>query len=1677
MGIFLDVTAGQNRFFNLPGETPSENLNTPEGSSTMAALAGLAKQRNTDTDEPLESIVDRSLERIQHGDEYGLRQEIDDIASINEARRLRETQLEFIRGAIPGATGEDLQALINMEEGLTARDRPTRDFTLETEGVTQAQELGALDPRQESFFQDEEKYDVLNAARNHAVKRAIFADRLDKLQQEAGEESFINTVLSNTTAQRVVDLFLRLDKPKGSSSIELPGTRIQNLSNELWGSKTPEEFAERLDGLISRLRDDKGQTAPSAIARILSEMYAPTQMSRLGINAVAALDTGLSSLPVLGAIRLARNPAQLLNSVGNRSGAVNLTTDVLQRETEGARPSNIMTGTDAVAESLPTGLIPTPGDRLGAGMAGEVSRSFAKAQHLIDQVEIIRQRRLEPEQETIAIQQAREAAETLFGKDKILDMNQSYDPRSGLWTNHIFLGDEYGLPFHSREAALESAERRGLIGEAVPKEDWEVVDDIDLTGWTVRDELNEMGGGQLLRSVTSEEAKDLAKIQPPSPGYVRVFHGEGKEAAKGRGDKRWFTTNLDKAKGYAEKSKGQVSYVDLPRDHKMFDTDWEDQGVEQGFTFERELDAVDADQRQFFIDVEQNAGTGWTIRIDRVVREDGVLPPSIPVKDWNGTEWTEKLNNPAHFLPTLIHADRVQANLTHSRIAKTVISPLIKKIEKAGNEGLRIISKLYHKNQIDEKFYDEADFEVAFEAEARRAPSPAEKEAYFTGITLQQVEYLYRNAWMHEQNAARGMLGVSIERPGFSMPLRNGQEVVDGPGLWNSDVIFDVESGVRTVPGNNAKRYKDRWESGNYRIIKVQGEPVRTPDGKLAKYVFVNKAESKVGPLPSVQLKYLHAPHRNYANKFYGKQAVVEHLEDGSDILHNDMTHVVGTEAQLKKWAQRMERVRTAFNEIKDQVSGFGQVPTGYSRAVNTINDLYPGGIYKLREHVEAGKFNPETPFEVVAEGSRTRYAAKPGQIDWRDHDLSDYELHAITHRQMYYSEKGEHLRGVDGQLAETIDPLQTIDLAINNILHLKAFGAYNDKVVKEWARSAEAAGLLVDSHKSPWDAFANGTLNARLAENSEETRKLFDGLTAARNSIKRAAGYKSPSEMRMNRTRARVASWVGDKGPKIGKDGKKVGDVVATHLLKTNPNNPVNFLHRMTFVSAFFADASQIVVQPFTAVAANMIHPVHGMKSAMMTPWTTMAYFNKAPNLIDYIAKGAKAAGFIDDVDDYKQMVKTLQKSGWMNIGREQVELNVFEHSLARSLAGKTGKVLEHYGTGLVRFAEGINRMTAFQIAWRDTRQRFPNVSPDSVEFMRYLTQKADDLSWNMTRASKRAWQQGITGPMTVFQSYNANMIQNMLPKSVFGVRSGGNPRITAEQRARLVLGHYLLFGAAGIPGGFLLSEAIETLHQYYTGEPITQDKKRMMMRGMLDEALFGTTGANVDTAARVGVGQAIEQMMQAVAGGTFEKSALELVAGPPGRTGWSMLETVGKAMEYFKYEQTNQLGKDDFWFALSTLGNTFASFNRYEAAYWAWKTGFLRDKRTGDAIVGVNDMEKVFIALGLQPIEVREIFGNILDDNQKSQMAYKMAQQAVTWRNQALQAIEDGDEQTAQELYSKAQNYFAPIRETDPYMFDEILRITSEIESQAGTRYEQSIQRMYLKWGTPIPVTEEDK
>lgn len=93
----------------------------------------------------------------------------------------------------------------------------------------------------------------------------------------------------------------------------------------------------------------------------------------------------------------------------------------------------------------------------------------------------------------------------------------------------------------------------------------------------------------------SAAARGEDTVRGPKPGMVRMYHGGADDGSDGA---RWFSSDRKYAEGYAEKSGGKVSFVDVPENHPLIASEYPEQSISKGFHQNVELPPELASQRK-----------------------------------------------------------------------------------------------------------------------------------------------------------------------------------------------------------------------------------------------------------------------------------------------------------------------------------------------------------------------------------------------------------------------------------------------------------------------------------------------------------------------------------------------------------------------------------------------------------------------------------------------------------------------------------------------------------------------------------------------------------------------------------------------------------------------------------------------------------------------------------------------------------------------------------------------------------------------------------------------------------------------------------------------------------------------------------------------------------------------
>jgi hypothetical protein len=249
---------------------------------------------------------------------------------------------------------------------------------------------------------------------------------------------------------------------------------------------------------------------------------------------------------------------------------------------------------------------------------------------------------------------------------------------------------------------------------------------------------------------------------------------------------------------------------------------------------------------------------------------------------------------------------------------------------------------------------------------------------------------------------------------------------------------------------------------------------------------------------------------------------------------------------------------------------------------------------------------------------------------------------------------------------------------------------------------------------------------------------------------------------------------------------------------------------------------------------------------------------------------------------------------------------------------------------------------------------------------------------------------------------------LENILPKTF-----GGSARFSGAQKLRLALGQALLYGAAGVPLGPEILDWASKQYQNATGEQMTPETWRTISKGFWDTALFDLSEGKLDTdfASRAGQGAAWSQFFNKVTDGSMN-NILEVAAGPIGAVSGKMLDAVGKVVTYMRAEQFGSLTPEDFELIATDLGSQISSLSRAEKSYWIWKTGTIKDPKSGEVVVAPDKMSAFAAALGVPLRQEVEFWDRTKDLKNRDAIVRQYGTMIANVRRNAFQAMTEGDE-----------------------------------------------------------------
>ena len=540
-------------------------------------------------------------------------------------------------------------------------------------------------------------------------------------------------------------------------------------------------------------------------------------------------------------------------------------------------------------------------------------------------------------------------------------------------------------------------------------------------------------------------------------------------------------------------------------------------------------------------------------------------------------------------------------------------------------------------------------------------------------------------------------------------------------------------------------------------------------------------------------------------------------------------------------------------------------------------------------------------------------------------------------------------------------DPVNTMLASFGSSINTYTNRIYTSHAIKGWVETAiKARPEWFDTRISKSDWYSH-FVNAKVTGDDAFARKMRElrGIAMRRN------GIKDPAGSFMETLAGRFAEFVYDfpLGQNFYDYLTRKGGVEASLL-------------RVAFQSAFgFFNPGQFIVQSYHSIVASIVSMDH-LAAAMVIPLRLGHRITDPAALAEWAARKEKF---------WNSLGANMSKQDWLDLheymltsGRAVVEGDAIEAGtgVGWGLSGWNGENLRYnalkgamyniqkYGgmaldKGLMPFNSGerMSRMTAITIAFREFRKKFPNVSPLSNEGRGWITRREQDLTINMTNASRSVVQSGLWKVPTQWLSYTMRAMEAIFV---------GGKGLSKAERARLFMTMGPMFGLAG----FGAESAADYISEKLGIE--SESAYIALKYGWTDGLSYALTGGDggFSLGQRLAPVGAIKEVYKKVT----EDSTVSAIAGPAGE----IAGTIGSSFwDLFINSLPYSTSTGDFTPVTEDLIKVLRQPSGIDSKYKAWSiasNGILRSKSgyVYDSEFTINDA--ITQLMGVTPIKATE-------------------------------------------------------------------------------------------------------
>ena len=852
---------------------------------------------------------------------------------------------------------------------------------------------------------------------------------------------------------------------------------------------------------------------------------------------------------------------------------------------------------------------------------------------------------------------------------------------------------------------------------------------------------------------------------------------------------------------------------------------------------------------------------------------------------------------------------------------------IFKKISKDDAKGIdQVINKLRTEDPLNGDWYDISTFKDKFYNQTGRAASKEVIDGYVSSYKLAET-----SRWLEADRILKRSTGEKMDQfvgtaDGSTYYRMKKLPAGSLPRLkeYAQKYVYDLNSGKvieRSVFMKNSK------EKNLYQLVDVDNAP--EINGKKVLYATGTLKNSRP-LLPSDVVPKISGGSRQTGN-IHGYLVSQRKGVDLSDNPINLTPTIFGVGRTAKELVRMGTEVNVLLKALRDFDAGTinRDIMNGIIKANNGFNPSIED-VDSLKAFIDKSGINAAEDIQIV-----TKDMPLPEVGVGR---FENYRLGKLTSYEELYSKgsrKNSVTYGYGGGSFDQVDPVRSIERDFAKGVNYIAEREYSVKAIEGFLNAAIENNLIKNYDDIKKKPFLQQLKEADLV-NSEAGNKLKTERRVILNRLSESNEFAQA----WNRRMASLGEKIFDK---------KGWDVI--DMMSIRPDVALRSTAFNMKMGLFNPD--QFIVQASSALNIMAISPMNGLKAAASYLPLRIAMINPDPTVLKTLYK--RAGSFIGMTEaEFLESIEYMRRSGRFQVNQNISEIN----STYDVTRGMFSKVLEK---GRAPFNEGerVQRLMATNVAYREFRKANPvlDVSTDAgFRIMDdFITNRADALTMNMTRASAAWWQQGFMSLPTQWLGYQAKLMENIF----FGKNLSG------AERTRLGLAQLAFFGGAGVPlGGYVVNSFVDQ-----SSEGIDKDAYTALRYGLLDFTLSQIIGEDTAMSGRLGIGDGLLQIYEDV----MDKNFAELLGGPSLAIAY---DTVDSAVPLFGSLFTSDISIKQY--DLGKVLRNISTLDKAAKAYYLMLTGEFIDKKGRALAEGMNPWNALWNTLGT-PFQEVELYYDV--------------------------------------------------------------------------------------------------